>query len=201
MNECTHHLINPKSASLFSTTNGQLLRIEDVEGKQVADLTALNQANHLEYLSMSATIDANYSLRLNIGDVLYSNHYRPMFGIIEDTVGKHDLLHPMCCPAMYDFQYGIKEPRNSCQQNLEEAYSSQGIQLDQIPTPINIFMNTTIHSDGRIVVEEPRSQPGDFLLLETLMDLVIGIAACSVEESKCNGYSCTRIGVEIINEV
>lgn len=59
----------------------------DVEGGQVADFFAENLKNPDEFLSPGVTIDCNESLRLKVGDIIYSNLYRPMFCILYDDVG------------------------------------------------------------------------------------------------------------------
>ena len=58
-----------------------------------------------EFLSPAVTLDCHASLKLNVGDALYTNRYRPMFRIISDDVGAYDLLFPCCRPEMYDFFY------------------------------------------------------------------------------------------------
>ena len=50
-------------------------------------------------------MDCNESLRLKIGDKIYTNLYNPMMEIIKDDVGEHDLLHPSYRKEMYDFFY------------------------------------------------------------------------------------------------
>ena len=52
-------------------------------------------------------------------------------------------------------------------------------------TPVNLFMHTTIHPNGSISVEEPLSKAGDQVTLQALLDITVGVAACSVSESKC----------------
>ena len=59
--------------------------------------------------------------------------------------------------------------------------------------PVNLFMYTKIHTDGSISVETPLSNTGDRIMLEALMDITLGIAACSVSESKCNSGKCTPV--------
>lgn len=58
-------------------------------------------------------------------------------------------------------------------------------------------MYTKINSDGSISVEQPISKPGDKVVLKAEMDVRLGIAACSVSESKCNGGKCSPIKIII----
>lgn len=44
---------------------------------------------------------------------------------------------------------------------------------------------------------KPVSGPGDKNVLEALMDVTLGIAACSVSESKCNGGKCSPVKVVV----
>ena len=61
---------------------GETVTVIDVEGGQVADFFAERAGDPDEFLSPAVTIDCNESLRLHIGDCLYTNLYRPMFQII-----------------------------------------------------------------------------------------------------------------------
>ena len=56
-------------------------------------------------------------------------------------------------------------------------------------------MYTKINADGSISVEAPLSKAGDRIVLEALMDITLGVAACSVSESKCNSGKCSPIKV------
>ena len=58
-------------------------------------------------------------------------------------------------------------------------------------------MYTKININGSISVEEPISKPGDKVALKAEMDVRLGIAACSVSESKCNGGKCSPIKIII----
>ena len=66
-----------------------------------------------------------------------------------------------------------------------------------IITPINLFMNTKINTDGSISVEKPISKAGDKIILKALMDIKLGIASCSVSESDCNSGKCSPIKIII----
>lgn len=66
-----------------------------------------------------------------------------------------------------------------------------------IITPVNLFMHAKIHTNGKISVEEPVSKAGDKIVLKALMDITLGIAACSVSESKCNSGRCSSIKIVV----
>lgn len=97
------HTINACSGKAIDVMADQTITIIDAEGGQVVDFFAEALQNSNEFLSTGVTIDCNESLRLKVGDVIYTNLYRPMFQLILDDVGEHDLLHPCCRPEMYDF--------------------------------------------------------------------------------------------------
>lgn len=82
---------------------GQKITVVDIEGGQVVDFFAEATGEEREFLSTGVTIDCNESLKLHVGDMIYTNLYRPMMKVLQDDVGEHDLLHPCCRPEMYDF--------------------------------------------------------------------------------------------------
>jgi len=193
-------LIEPRSGTSVILTKGQYLKIVDWEGKQVADLVAFNSCDRGEKLSTAATIDMCASIRIGRGDFLFSNRYNRMFRVVEDRVGSHDLLHPACSLEMYRAQYCIHSHHPSCQENLEAALREHGIRGEEIPNPVNIFMNVLIDRKGRVHIRTPLSKKGDFILLRAEMNLIVGVTACAVEESRCNGYACTAVQIEVLSE-
>jgi uncharacterized protein YcgI (DUF1989 family) len=172
---------------------GQTIAIIDLEGRQVVDFFAEAHQQPDEFLSTGVTIDVNESLRLRVGSLIYSNRYRPMFELLSDDVGEHDLLHPCCRTEMYDFFYRNGEGHPNCLDNINAGLRERR----PIIQPVNFFMYTRIHPDGRISIEEPRSKPGDRVVLKALMDVRLGVAACSVSEHTTNGGTCSPIQVVI----
>ena len=190
------YLIPACSGKRIEAKAGQRIAVIDVEGGQVADFFAVAADDPGEFLSAGVTIDCNESLRLGVGDTVYTNLYRPMLKVISDDVGEHDLLHPCCRPEMYDFFYhnghsGGIHP--NCLDNINRALG----ECRPIIAPINLFMHTKIHEDGSVSVEVPRSSAGDKVVLKALMDVTLGIAACSVSESQCNSGKCSPIRVVV----
>ena len=177
------------SGRSFDVKEGQIVTITDSEGGQVADFFAETAADPEEFLSPAVTIDCNESLKLKIGSIIYTNLYRPMFELLEDDSGEHDLIHPCCRREMYDFFYQNGENHPSCFDNISSGMNKK----HHIISPINFFMNTRINTDGSFSVEPPVSKPGDKVVLRALTDARIGVAACSVSESRCNSGVCSPV--------
>ncbi len=64
--------------------NGDILRVIDVEGKQVVDLVALNASNKNEKLSCVYSTILSGTWKLSQGHTLYSNLTNTVFTILED---------------------------------------------------------------------------------------------------------------------
>jgi len=168
-------LIKACSGKSIDVKENQLITIVDLDGGQVVDFFAEVLHKPDEFLSTGVTIDCNESLRLGMHSIIYTNLYRRMFQILADDVGEHDLLHPCCRTEMYDFFYHNGAGHPNC----------LGL------------MYTKINTDGTISVETPLSKAGDSVTLKAFMDVRLGIAACSVSESKCNSGKCSPVKIVI----
>lgn len=187
------YIINPCSGIKIEVIKGQKIEIIDIEGGQVVDFFAEMQGDSTEFISPGVTIDCNESLKLLVGNLIYSNKYRPVFKIVFDDVKEHDLLHPCCRPEMYNFFYQNGENHPNCFDNINNALGT----IHSIIRPINLFMYTRINTDGCIEVCKPVSKANDKIVLEALEDMSLGIAACSVSESSCNSGKCTAIKIVV----
>jgi uncharacterized protein YcgI (DUF1989 family) len=187
--------IAPQSGTAFLLRRGQLLKLIDPLGEQVSDLTSFSQADPSEWLSSGRTIDYANTIYLTTGHTLYSNRSRPMWTIVEDTVGRHDFLLTPCSPETFTIIYKTTTHHPSCFQNLVEGLRPYGITPDAIPTTFNVFMNVEILPSGELRILPPRSRPGGYLLLRAEMDLIVGVTACSAELS--NNGSFKPIDVEV----
>src|SRR5690606_4703164 len=77
----------------------------------------------------------------------------------------------------------LPEYHPSCFENLYTNLAPFGIKPDDIPTAFNIFMNVVFDETGKLQVLPPTSVAHDFVLFEAEMDLIIGLTACSAEDS------------------
>lgn len=187
------YIIEACSGKKIEVKKDQLITIIDIEGSQVVDFFAEASENPDEFLSTGVTIDCNESLKLKIDDIIYTNLYQPMFKILVDDVKEHDLLHPCCRPEMYDFFYHNGKNHSNCLDNINMSLKNKRV----IIHPVNFFMYTKINTDGSIIVKKPLSKAGDRVVLKALMDVSLGIAACSVSESDCNGGKTSSIKIII----
>lgn len=120
-----------------------------------------------------------------------------MFEIIEDTNGRNDFLLAPCSPETFKIIYGTTDYHPSCFENLHTNLEKYGITPDEIPTAFNIFMNVQFAPDGVLSVDPPLSKAGDYVVLKAEMDLVVGLTACSAEQS--NNYSFKPIDYEVLD--
>jgi uncharacterized protein len=181
----------------FTARAGQLVEIVDVEGQQVADLIAFAERNRTEWLSTTHTRSALLRLTVRPGDKLESNWRRPMFEIIRDDVGRNDIITSMCDDRRYRLDYRV-EGHRSCRTNFTEALAPWGIAEWQIPDPVNFFQNAPIHPDRSFGNEIPTGQPGDTLVLLTLMDTIVSVSACPQDLNACNGFHPSPLIVRVV---
>lgn len=193
----TATIIPPKSGASFIVRHGEIIRITDVEGCQVADFVCFNLNDHSEFLSQANT-RVNQKARISTNDVLFSNYNRVMFQIVADTVGMHDLFYSPCNSYLYEEIFKVG-PRNGCLENLAKALEPHGISKAYVPDPFNIFMHTVVDEDYKLSIKKPLSKPGDYIELQANMDCLVAISSCAEDITECNDYKCTPIKVEVLS--
>lgn len=188
--------IAPRSGVAFELKRGQRLKVIDPQGEQVADLLAFRKDDTGEVLSSGRSIDYASRIYLTTGDRLYSNRSTVLLEIIEDTVGRHDFLLTPCSAEMFRILYAEDQPHRGCFGNLLAALEPHGIAADQIPVAFNIFMNVCIDGvTGILSVKPPLSKPGDYIVFEAKVDLIIGLTACSAGQSNNFRYKPIHYGI------
>ncbi len=192
----TTHRIAPRSAAALELARGERLTVVDPEGEQVSDLVAFNRRDTAEYLSSGRSIDYASSLFLTTGNLLYSNRSAPMLDILDDDVGRHDFTLTPCSADTFRIIYGDRTPHQGCQGNLERVLAPYGIPADAIPIALNIFMHVAVDGEtGRIEVRPPLSKPGDRIVFEAKMDMIVALTACSAGQS--NNFRFKPIDYEV----
>jgi uncharacterized protein YcgI (DUF1989 family) len=171
---------------------GQFLEIVNEQGEQVCDFVAFNARDFTEYLSTTHTRSMLGRLTLRVGDLLRTVQRNPIFELVEDTVGVHDLLFAACDPRRYELDYGVTGHR-SCRTNFVEVLAPYGVTYARVPDPINWFQSTPVRPDGTLDLEVSPARPGDRVVLRALMDVVAAASACPQDLNPVNGWRVTDI--------
>jgi uncharacterized protein len=190
--------IEKQTGAAFELKKGQLLKVIDPQGEQVSDMVLFNAGDTREKLSSGKTLDFENTILITKGHHLWSNRSQKMMEILEDTNGRNDFLLAPCSPETFQIIYNNHDYHPSCFENLYTNLEKFGIEPDDIPTAFNIFMNVQFSPDGSLKVDPPQSKAGDYMLLKAEMDLIVGLTACSAEQS--NNYSFKPIQYEIIDK-
>jgi len=178
---------------------GQLVDIIDLEGQQVGDLVAWLRARPDEYMSPAHTVSCNASIRLGVGSQLFTNHRNPIFTILRDDVGKHDIIVPCCDPERYSRDFGRHDHR-SCLANLEEARDLLGLKHElRGETAWNVFMHNRVTEDGKVVTDMASHPAGSTITLRAEADLVLLLSACPQDLTPCNAFNPTPMKIVVRN--
>lgn len=170
---------------------GQLLDIIDVEGQQVGDLVAWRRDDPGEYMSPTHTVSCNASIKLKVGDQVFTNGRHPIFTILRDDVGQHDIIVPCCDHERYARDFKIHDHRH-CLGNLLEARDLLGAKFDiRGEQAWNIFMHNRVTPEGAVVTDAAAHGPGSIITLRAEMDLVALLSACPQDLTPCNAFNPT----------
>jgi uncharacterized protein YcgI (DUF1989 family) len=190
--------IRPGLGQAVEVKAGEYLQIETLQGKQVADFVAFTLGDTNEHLSTSATRSTNANIVPRQGMTLYSNRRQGLFEIVEDTVGRHDMLYACCDPVRYEKLDAPGHP--NCRQALTNALADYGVDFDHIPAPINWFMNVSILQRGELEIREPLAQKGDYVLLRALKDVVAAVSACPQDLGPTNAFNPTDLYIRVYRD-
>ncbi|MFQ5913693.1 MAG: DUF1989 domain-containing protein [Nitrospinota bacterium] len=196
-------VIPKETGRAFVIEQGQILRVVQVEGPQVADFNAFSRHDPRE-MFWSGRTRILQGAHLTAGHQLWSTPptMRPMFTIIADTVdhkplphgaASHDLIYSRCNERLFEVLAGEKG-RPNCQDNMARAVAEFGLTPDYIHDAFNLFMTTGIDDRDRLFYLEPDAKKDDYVELYAEMDCIVAISACP---GGCSGPQNKPIGVEL----
>ena len=166
---------------------GERAKVVNTHGTQVVDTWAFSAADASEFMSMEHTRGQILKLMPALGDGLYTNRRREILRLVEDTSpGIHDTLMAACNRERYE-NLGCREYHDNCQDNMFAALAELGFEAPEVPSPWNLFMNIPWTQAGQLSWAAPESRPGDYVLLEARMDLILAFSACPQDMLPING--------------
>ncbi|MFQ5914920.1 MAG: DUF1989 domain-containing protein [Nitrospinota bacterium] len=180
-------IIEPRGYYAGEVRKGEVFRIIDIEGQQVADFVCFNLNRLEEKLSPPNTANLNRQVFPGVGYTLFSDEAGELMTIVADTCGTHDMLAGACSRFTNERRYGVANTPN-CRDNFAEAVKPWGITWKQIPYNMNVFMNCPIQTDGTFTIEEPKSKAGDYIDFQADMDVLVAMSNCPQERNPCNAF-------------
>jgi uncharacterized protein YcgI (DUF1989 family) len=178
-------IIDPRGNYAGEVRKGEVFRIIDVEGQQVAGFLCFNLNRLEEKLSPPNTVNLNGQIHPCEGYTLSSDEAGKLMTITADTCGTHDMIAGACSRFTNELRYGEKDTPN-CRDNFAAAV--WGITWTQIPYNMNVFMNCPVQSDGTFTIEEPNSKAGNYVDFRADMDVLVAMSNCPQERNKCNAF-------------
>jgi uncharacterized protein len=189
------HLIVPGGyGRAIDVAEGQYVAVRDIEGGQCGDFWAIDAADFDHYLSPPHTWVHLGRIQPRVGDELVTNRREPIFKIIADDVGWHDMLVPACDKQRYERYYGVTGHRN-CHDNFLEALNRYDWGKRPVPQPFNLFMNTFVEPDGTLHIRDPISQAGDIVLMRAEIAIVVVVSACPMDLNPVGGQGITDLEI------
>ena len=189
-------IVPARRARAFRLSQGQSIKVVNIHGSQVVDAWALAPPDLREHMSMPHTRAMLESLRVRVGDHLYSERRRPIMTLVEDTSpGVHDMLFPACDPARYEL-LGHEGHHDNCRENFHAALAELGLERPTVPSPLNLFMNVSSEG-GELELLPSVSGPGDHVLLRAERDVVVVLSACPQDIVPINGPGLVPQDVEV----
>lgn len=177
---------------------GDLVRVVDLDGGQVADLWAFAADDVSEHLSAQHTRAALDRMFPTVGQAFHTNRRRPVLTLErDDSPGVHDMLIASCDPERYA-GLGCAPDHASCATNLAAALVDAGVgDIGFTPQSVNLFMAIPWDAAGNLAWEPATTKPGDSVALRAQIDTLVVVSACPQDVVPINNLDPTRIAVEV----
>lgn len=192
------------STEAFEVFEGEFIQIIDLGGRQCSDFLAFKRRaldkGQLRGLdsTMTRTMTGQAYPKPGLHSKFYDQDRTPLVEVVQDTVGRHDTFN-LACTARYYEDMGYFGHLN-CSDNFNTTMSPFGIAETPGWPAINFFFNTNVNADNSIWFDEPWSQPGDYVLLRALDDLVCGASSCPCDIDPANGWVLSPIQVRVYSK-
>lgn len=176
---------------------GDLFRLVQVEGQQVADIVAIG-LDSLERSSMYATASHNGRWDISTGHDIISTHGRTMYTIRNDTRHENYVGGGFCNVYSNMRRFGVPGD-GQCLTNLNLAGEKWGISLveSEGDTCFNAFMKVEYRKDGTKETVVPGSVKGDELVFESAQHMVLLISNCPQIRGRTNAGRIKDLAFEV----
>ena len=113
---------------------------------------------------------------------------RALMYILEDTVGRNDVLFPRCSAYVYESAYGF-DAHTNCHDIQAEAQREYGLTPDDVHDSFNLFMCTGVDQDGHAYMTRQTTKAGDYVDLLALMDVLAVPNVCGADVMRTSNFA------------
>jgi hypothetical protein len=121
---------------------------------------------------------------------------RAMLFILDDTVGRNDVLFPRCSAYVYEASYGFAVHTN-CHDIQAEAQREYGLTPDDVHDSFNLFMCTGVDQDGRAYMTRQTTKAGDHVDLLALMDVLAVPNVCGADVMRTSNFALKPLKITV----
>jgi uncharacterized protein len=194
-------VMEPTTGKGIPVMRGQVLRIRQVGKGQCLDFNAFNLHDYKEFFHCGRTRHM-HGLNPTKGDHLWSAppRDRPMFTIIEDTVGTNDVNYPRCSAFLFEYHFGFDtHPAHSnCHDILAETIREWGLTPDDVHDSFNGFMHTGVNN-GKLYIDRMVAAEGDYIDLLAQIDSLAVPICCGADVMATSNYELKALEVTVFN--
>lgn len=191
--------VPPASARAYEVKAGEWIQVIDVQGRQCSDFQAFSKAalergveRCLDVTTTRALMGHRYPQPGNLSKY-YDVDFQPLVEVMQDSCQRHDAFSLACNKKYYEDVGYFGHP--NCTDNFNGQLSAYDVEPRRGWMSMNFFFNTDIDDSDQLVMDEPWSRPGDYVLMRALTDLVCVSSACPDDIDPANGWNPTEIHV------
>jgi hypothetical protein len=190
-------VMQPGSGKAIELLAGQILRIEQVEGLQCVDFNCFNLHDYKEFMHCGRTRTV-HGFHPTKGAFLWSAppRERALLYILEDTVGRNDVLFPRCSAYVYESAYGF-DAHTNCHDIQAEAQREYGLTPDDVHDSFNLFMCTEVTLDGVATITRQESRAGDYVDLLALVDVLAVPNVCGADVMRTSNFALKPVRLTV----
>ena len=185
--------MQPGTGKAIELYAGQILRIEQVKGLQCVDFNCFNLHDYKEFMHCGRTRTV-HGFNPTKGSFMWSAppRERALLYILDDTVGRNDVLFPRCSAYVYESAYGF-DAHTNCHDIQAEAQREYGLTPDDVHDSFNLFMCTEVTLEGRATITRQESKPGDHVDLLALVDVLAIPNVCGADVMRTSNFALKPI--------
>ena len=191
-------VMQPGTGKAVELRQGQILRIEQVEGGQCVDFNCFNLHDYKEFMHCGRTRTV-HGFNPSRGAFMWSAppRERAMLYILADTYGRNDVLFPRCSAYVYESAYGF-DVHTNCHDIQAEAQREYGLTPDDVHDSFNLFMCTEVTLDGHATMTRQNAQRGDYVELLALMDVLAVPNVCGADVMRTSNFSLKPMKLTVL---